>query len=54
MAYRNAVEIITDSKVEAKRPLHVRRLLAGDGQAKCGGGPVHDIFEGIEIVDGHQ
>jgi hypothetical protein len=33
MACRNAVEIITDSEIEAKRPLHVERLQPGDGQA---------------------
>ena len=34
--------------------MHMQRLHAGDGQAKCGGHPICDVFEGIEIVDGCQ
>jgi hypothetical protein len=32
----------------------VQRLQAGDGQAKCGGDPIYDILEGMEIIDGCQ
>ena len=29
-------------------------LQTGDGQAKCGGGPINNVLEGMEIVDGCQ
>jgi hypothetical protein len=54
MACRNAVKILTDAEVEAKCPLHLRRLLASDGQAESGGDGMDDVFEGMVIVDGRQ
>ena len=32
----------------------MQRLQAGSGQAKCGGDPIYDVLEGMEIVDGCQ
>ena len=32
----------------------MERLQPGDGQAKCGGDPIYDVLEGMEIVDGCQ
>ena len=29
----------------------MQRLQAGDGEAKCGGDPIYDVLEGMEIVD---
>ena len=52
VACSNAVESLADSKVESQGPLHVGRLQASDGQAKCGGHGIDDILEGMEIVDG--